>query len=61
MCKASVKNFQKQALNLGISLDLPETLTKYVGALHSYISNSLLLFKPTTIDIDSIKDIHPKS
>ena len=51
----------KQALNLGISLDSPETATKYVGALHTYIRHSLLLFDPTTIYVDSIKVIHLES
>lgn len=53
-----MEEFQKQALNLGISLDAPETVTKYIGALHSYIKHSLLLFKPTSIDMASVKAIH---
>lgn len=52
------EKFQKQSLNLDILLDAPETVTKYIGALHSYIRHSLLLFEPTTIDEASIKAIH---
>lgn len=55
------EEFWKQALNLGISLDTPETVTKYIGALHSYIRHSLLLFKPTTIDAANVRAIHLES
>lgn len=56
--KSFIGECRKQALNLGISLDSPETITKYIGALHSYIMHSLLLFEPTTIDVASVKAIH---
>jgi len=59
--KIFTEEFRKQALNLGISLDSPETITKYIGALHSYIRHSLLLFEPTTIDVAILKVIHLKS
>ena len=49
---------RKQALNLGITLDTPKVVTKYIGSLHSYIRHSLLLFEPTTIDSASMKAIH---
>jgi len=52
------KEFRKQALNLGIALDLPEVITKYIGSLRRYIRHSLLLFEPTTIDSASVKAIH---
>ena len=56
--KIFTKEFGKKALNLGIPLDSLETVTKYIGALHSYIKHSLLLFEPTTIDAASVKAIH---
>jgi len=56
--KIFTEEFRKQELNLGISLDLPQIVTKYVGVLHSYIRHSLLLFYPTTIDAASVKAIH---
>jgi len=52
------KESKKQALNLGISLDSPKTITKYIGSLHSYIRHSLLLIEPTTIDVAIVKAIH---
>ena len=55
------KEFWKQALNLGISLDSPKIITKYVGALHSYIKHSLLLFEPNMIDAAGVKAIHLES
>ena len=52
------EEFRKQALNLGIALDTPEVVTKYIGSLHSYIWHSLLFFETTTIDAASVKAIH---
>ena len=52
------EEFRKQALNLGIALDTPKVVTKYIGSLHSYIRHSLLLFEPTTIDSANVKAIH---
>lgn len=52
------KEFRKKALNLGIALDTPEVVTKYISSLHSYIRHSLLLFEPITIDVASVKAIH---
>ena len=43
------EEFRKQALNLGIPLDSPKVVTKYIGSLHNYIRHSLLLFEPPTI------------
>ena len=53
-----IKDFRKQALNLGIALDSPEVVTKYIGSLRSYLRHSLLLFEPTTVDSASVKAIH---
>ena len=52
------EEFRKQALNMGISLDSPEVVNKYIGSLHSCIKHSLLMFEPTTIDSASVKAIH---
>ena len=43
---------------MGIALDSPEVVTKYIGSLHSYIRHSLLLFELTTIYSASVKPIH---
>jgi len=48
-------------LNLVISLDSPEIVTKYIGVLHSYIIHFLLLFEPTAIDAASVEAIHLES
>ena len=65
MCSSDLQNvqifteeFRKQALSLGISLDSPEVVTKYIESLHSYIRHSLLMFEPTTIDLASVQAIH---
>jgi hypothetical protein len=44
------EEFRKKARSLNIPLDYYETLMKYIGALHSYIHHTLLLFNPTSLD-----------
>jgi len=44
------KEFIKRDLILGISLDSPEKLLKYIGGLHSYLRHTILMFNPTSID-----------
>eukprot|EP00253_Pinus_taeda_P029217 PITA_29217 len=44
------QEFRKRALILGISLDSPETLLKYIGGLHNYMRHTILMFNPTSID-----------
>lgn len=44
------QEFRKRALILGISLDSPETLLKYIGGLRSYLRHAILMFNPTSID-----------
>ena len=48
------QEFMKRALILGISLDSPETLLKYIGGLHSYLKHTILMFNPTSIDEVSV-------
>lgn len=55
------KEFRKKTLALIIPLDSLETVMKYIGALHSYLGNFLLLFEPSTIDAYSMKAIHLES
>ena len=43
---------------LGISLDSPETLLKYIGGLHSYMRHTILMFNPTSIDEVSVQATH---
>ena len=37
-------------LSLGIHLYTQETLLKYIGGLHSYLNNIILMFNPTNFD-----------
>jgi len=43
---------------LGISLDSPETLLKYIGGLHSYMRHTILMFNPTSIDEVFVQATH---
>jgi hypothetical protein len=43
------EEFRKKALALNIPLDSYENLMKYIGALHSYIHHTLLLFNPLVL------------
>eukprot|EP00253_Pinus_taeda_P023582 PITA_23582 len=52
------QEFRKRALILGISLDSPETLLKYIGGLHSYMRHTILMFNPTSIDEISVQATH---
>eukprot|EP00253_Pinus_taeda_P011874 PITA_11874 len=52
------QEFRKRALVLGISLDSPETLLKYIGGLHSYMRHTILMFNPTSLDEVSVQATH---
>jgi hypothetical protein len=52
------KEFRKKYLALKIPLDSYETLLKYIGALHSYILHTLLLFNPTSLDEVCVQATH---
>jgi hypothetical protein len=52
------EEFRKKALALNINLDSYETLMKYIGALHSYIRHTFLLFNPTSLDKVSVQATH---
>lgn len=43
---------------LGISLDSPETVLKYIGGIHSYLKHTILMFNPTSIDEVSVQATH---
>ena len=55
------EEFKKQALALNIPLDSHETLMKYIGALHSYIQHTLLLYNPTNVDEVCVQATHLES
>ena len=52
------REFRKRDLTLGISLDSPKTLLKYIGGLHSYLRHTILMFNPTSIDEVSVQATH---
>eukprot|EP00253_Pinus_taeda_P021195 PITA_21195 len=52
------QEFRKRALILGISLESPETLLKYIGGLPSYLRHTILMFNPTSIDEVSVQATH---
>ena len=52
------QEFRKRDLILGISLDSPETLLKYISGLHSYIRHTIIMFNPTSVDDVSIQATH---
>ena len=52
------KEYRKRSLILGISLDSPETLFKYIGGLHNYMRHTILIFNPTSIDEVSVQATH---
>eukprot|EP00253_Pinus_taeda_P018789 PITA_18789 len=43
------QEFRKRELILGISLDSLETLSEYIGGLHSYMRHTILMFNPTKL------------
>jgi hypothetical protein len=53
-----IEEFRKKALALNIPLDSYETLVKYIGALHSYIHHTFLLFNPTNLGKVCVQDTH---
>jgi len=56
--QSCTEEFCKRALTLGISLDSPETLLKYIGGLHSYLRHTIIIFNPTSLDDVSVQATH---
>jgi hypothetical protein len=44
------QEFRRRALVLGVDLSSQETLLKYIGALHSYLRHTILMFNPSNLD-----------
>jgi hypothetical protein len=45
-------------LVLGVDLSSQETLLKYIGALHSYLRHTILMFNPTNLDEVCVQATH---
>eukprot|EP00253_Pinus_taeda_P008789 PITA_08789 len=55
------QEFGKGDLTLGISLDSPETLLKYIGGLHIYLKHTILMFNPGSLDDVLVQATHLES
>jgi hypothetical protein len=44
------QELRRRALVLGVDLSSQETLLKYIGALHSYLRHTILMFNPSNLD-----------
>jgi hypothetical protein len=52
------QEFRRRALVLGVDLSSQETLLKYIGALHSYLRHTILMFNPTNLDEVCVQATH---
>jgi hypothetical protein len=52
------QEFRRRALVLGVDLSSQETLLKYIGALHSYLRHTILMFNPTNLDEACVQATH---
>lgn len=63
------QEFKKRALTIGISLESPKTLLKYIGGLHSHLKHTIPMFNSTSLDDALVeatgleargKNVHPE-
>jgi hypothetical protein len=52
------QEFRRRALVLGVDLSSQETLLKYIGALHSYLRHTILMFNPSNLDEVCVHTTH---
>jgi hypothetical protein len=52
------QEFRRRALVLGVDLSSQETLLKYIGALHSYLGHTILMFNPSNLDEACVQATH---
>jgi hypothetical protein len=52
------QEFRRRALVLGVYLSSQETLLKYIGALHSYLRHTILMFNPSNLDEVCVQATH---
>ena len=53
--------FRKRAISLNVPLYTQETLLKYIGGLHSYLSHSILVLNPCNLDEVCVQATHLES
>jgi hypothetical protein len=52
------QEFRRRDLVLGVDLSSQETLLKYIGALHSYLRHTILIFNPSNLDEVCVQATH---
>jgi hypothetical protein len=52
------QEFRRRALVLGVDFSSQETLLKYIGALHSYLRHTILMFNPSNLDEVCVQATH---
>jgi hypothetical protein len=52
------QEFRRRALVLGVDLSSQETLLKYIGASHSYLRHTILMFNPSNLDEVYVQATH---
>lgn len=52
------QEFRKRDFIVGIDLSSQDTLLKYIGGLHSYLSHTILMFNPTKLDEVCVQATH---
>jgi hypothetical protein len=52
------QEFRRRALVLGIHFSSQETLLKYIGALHSYLRHTILMFNPSNLHEVCVQATH---
>jgi hypothetical protein len=52
------QEFRRRSLVLGVDLSSQETLLKYIGALHSYLRHTILMFNPSNLDEVCVQETH---
>ena len=46
---------------LGVNLNSQDTFMKYIGGLHSYLKQTILMFNPTNLDEVCVQATHLES
>jgi hypothetical protein len=52
------QEFRRRDLVLGVDFSSQETLLKYIGALHSYLRHTILMFNPSNLDEVCVQATH---
>jgi hypothetical protein len=56
--KRFTQEFRRRDFILGVDLSSQETLLKYIGALHSYLRHTILMFNPSNLDEFCVQATH---